>query len=1016
MPTSVGEIELDLTLNEKDIDKSINKVAKNTSSKISNCFGKMSKTLQNSFSSGSSRVKDLKNQISQTEQEISRLTDEITKLSNISAPTQEMQKYKSLISSTQKEIEELSAKMKKIADTKVQTDEYKEVCDFYEKLNKRLNTLLEKQEKFKNTNVSQNSKQWKNLQYDIDEVKKSIMYAKGEIKDMNLSGTAFKSGKQTEEYKKVAKEIEKANEKLKTYRKRYNQAFAGAESKRSNELTKKSIQLDKLCDKLDVYKMKLQEVSNKEKNSSGSSSRLSKNLGKISDITKKATSSITKLTSSVKFLGKMFAMSLMFQGISYAMNGMKEGFDNLVMYSARANKNASAMATSMLQLKNALASAFQPIMTAVVPYLQVLINYLIKAIDTIGKFFTVLLTGEKTYIRAKNAQVDYSKSLKNTEKTAKKTAKAVKSIMAFDNLNVLNPNDKENDSDTDSDNGMPSTKEMFEKVPIESNITKAVEKLNKVLEKLKKKLKPTTDALKKLRDEGLSKLGNFAWGTLKDFYHDFLVPVGNWVLGKGLPGFINATNTLLNNIDWKKIQKSLDKLYKALAPFAINIGEGLLWFYEEVLVPLGTWVATEAVPRFLDTLTIAIKTLNTIIDILKPSAKWLFDKLLKPLAEWTGGIFLSVWDKINDALSKFQKWCEKNPETIENIATVIGSFATAWGLVNAAIKIWNVIGAIATVITNGLAGAVAFLTSPIGIAIIAIGSLIAIGVLLYKNWDKVKKKVTEIWEKIYSNVVCYVERAKERVKKGINKIKEVFNKFNTFLEDVFKKDFSKSFGAFGEIMNAFKKSVQDIWNAIKKIFSGIVDFITGVFTGDWKKAWEGVKKIFGGIFEGLVAVAKAPLNLIIGLINTMLQGIFKGMNWVIGKINNISFEVPDWVPKIGGKTFGFNLTPIDASKLKIPLLATGGYVKPNTPQLAMIGDNRHQGEVVAPEDKLEQLLNNAILQNTAMIVSAIENAISGQKSGNIELVVNLGNKKIAKEVLSVAAAEKKRMGKTVYNI
>ncbi|MCI8410233.1 MAG: hypothetical protein HFJ09_13340 [Lachnospiraceae bacterium] len=1008
--TSVGEIELDLVLNEKDIDKNINKVAKSASSKISNCFGNMSKTMKNSFSSGSSRVEDLKNKISQTEKEISKLIDEITKLSNISAPTQQMQKYKSLISSTQKEIEELSAKMEKIADTKVQTDEYKELCDFYEKLNKRLNTLLEKQEKFKNTNVSQNGKQWKNLQYDIDEVKKSIMYAKGEIKDMNLSGTAFKSGKQTEEYKKVAKEIEKANEKLKTYRKNYNQAFAEAESKRNNELTKKSLQLDKLCDKLDVYKMKLQETSNKEKNTGGSSSRLSKNLGKISNATKKATSSITKLTSSVKFLGKMFAMSLMFQGITYAMNGMKEGFNNLVLYSAKANKNASAMATSMLQLRNALASAFQPIITAAVPYLQIFINHLIKAIDFVGKFFTVLLTGQKTYTRAKKAQVDYSKTLKNTGKTAKKTAKDIKSIMSFDNINMLSPNDKEEDSDKDNDNGMPSTKEMFEEVPIESNITKAVEKLRKVLEKLKKKLEPVRKALKKLWDEGLSKLGNFAWGTLKDFYHDFLVPVGNWTLGKGLPRFINATNTLLNNIDWKKIQKSLDKLYKALAPFAINIGEGLLWFYEKVLVPLGTWVANEVVPRFLDTLTIAIKTLNTVIDILKPSAKWFFDKLLKPLAEWTGGLFLSVWDKINEALSKFQKWCEKNPETIENIATVIGSFATAWGLVNTAIKIWNAIGAIATVVTNGLAGAVAFLTSPIGIAVIAIGSLIAIGVLLYKNWDKVKEKAKEIWNKIYSNVARYVERAKERIKNCINKIKEVFNKFNTFLKDVFQKDFSKSFGAFGEIINAFKKNVQNIWNAIKKIFSGIIDFITGVFTGDWKKAWEGVKKIFGGIFDGLVAVAKAPLNLVIGLINTMLKGIFDGMNGVIKKVNKLASKLPDWMPGGGG------IPTIDTSKIKIPPLATGGYVKPNTPQLAMIGDNRHQGEVVAPEDKLEQLLNNAILQNTAMIVRAVENAMSKQKGGDIELVVNLGDKKIARAVLNVAAAEKKRMGKVVYDI
>lgn len=987
MRTSVAEIQLDLTLNQKDIEKNINSFSKKVSNKFSSCF--------NSFSSGSSKVEDLKNKIAQTEREISKLTDEISKLSNITVSTKEMEKWSSLIKSTEKEIEDLSAKLKKIGDTKVQTDDYKEVCDFYDSLNKKLNTLLEKQEKFKNTNVSKNSKQWKNLQYDIDEVKKSIMYAKGEIVDMNSSGTAFKSGKQTEEYKKVAKELENVNQKLKTYEKNYNQAFANAETKRSNELTKKSVQLDKLCDKLDVYKMKLQEASSKEKSTSSSSSKLSKNLGKVGNATKKATSSITKLSNSVRFLGKMFTMTLMFQGISYALSGLKEGFDNLVQYSARANKSASAMSTSMLQLKNSLAAAFRPIMNKVVPYLQVFINYLIKAIDTVGKFFAVLLTGENTYTRAKQAQVNYAKSLANTGKTAKKTAKEVKSIMSFDSLNTLNSNNTEDSSNTNTDNGMPSVGEMFEKVPIESNITKAVKRLNKVLDVLKEKLKPTTDALKNLYDNGLKKVGDFTWSALKDFYNDFLVPVGNWVLGKGLPDFIDATNTLLCNIDWEKINTALDNLWKALAPLAINIGEGLLWFYENVLVPLGTWVANEVVPRFLNTLTIAIEILNTVIDILKPSAKWFFNKFLKPLAEWTGDLFLSVWDKINDALSKFQKWCEENPKTIETIAVVIGSFATAWGLVNAAMSIWNTIGALATGVTSGLAGAVAFLTSPVTIATIAIGSLIAIGVLLYKNWDKVKEKATKIW----------------------NKIKEIFNKFDNWLTGVFQIDFTKSFGAFGEVLNSFKKNVQNIWNAIKKIFNGIITFIKGVFTGDWKKAWNGVKDIFGGIFDGLVAVAKAPLNLIIGLINGMLSGVFKGVNWLIEKVNTFSIDVPDWVPKIGGKKWGFNIEPIDASKYKIDYLANGGYVEANTPQLAVIGDNRHQGEVVAPENKLQSMVDSAVSQNTQAMLAALQSIFQNNNSGkNIELTVNVGNKKLMREVLRAANNENKRMGKTVYNV
>lgn len=1078
MRTSIGEIQLDLVLNLKDIDKKINSFSKGVSNKFGSCFSKSNKILQNSFSSSSSKIEDLKNKISQTEKEISKLTDEMSRLSNVTVSTKETEKWSSLIKSTEKEMEELSAKMKKIADTKVQTDDYKEVCNFYESLNKRLNTLIEKQEKFKNTNVSQNSKQWKNLQYDIDEVKKSILYAKGEIADMNSSGTAFKSGKQTEEYKKIAKELGNVNKKLKTYEKNYNQAFANAETKRSNELLKKSIQLDKLCDKLDVYKMKLQETSNKEKGTSNSSSKASKSLTKFGDVTKKTTSSITKLSNSVKFLGKMFAMSIMFQGISYALSGIKEGFDNLVQYSSKANKSASMMATSMLQLKNALAAAFQPIMNAIVPYLQIFINYLIKAIDTIGKFFTVLLTGGNTYTRAKQAQVDYAKSLANTGKTAKKTAKEVKSIMSFDSLNTLSSNNTDNSSDTDTDSGTPSVSEMFEKVPIESSITKAVKKLKKALEALKEKLKPTADALKSLYDNGLKKLGNFTWKALKDFYKDFLVPVGNWMLGKGLPDFINATNTLLCNIDWNKINTCLDNLWKALAPFAINVGEGLLWFYKNALVPIGTWVANEVVPRFLDTLSIAIKTLNGAIEALTPLAKSLFDNLLVPIAKWTADKFLSIWDSINNILLIFSNWCQTHPGTVQGMAIAVTAFFGAWktvellsfiqqsgGVVGALKKIsvalfastikktkdiaktailntmyakdfvksvaqsvaalakqatqftvstaakvadtvaqaamtaatvtWNAVCALATTLTTALGTAIAFLTSPMGIAVVAITALIAAGITLYKNWNKVKEIAIKVW----------------------NKIKEIFNKFGNWLTGVFRTVFSKSFDALGENMNSFMQNVKNIWNSIKTIFKGIITFISGTFKGDWKKAWRGVKTIFKGIFDGLVDVAKAPLNLIIGLINTMLSVIFDAMNWVIKKINKLSFKVPDWVKGIGGKTFGFNIDTIDSSDMKVPYLASGGYVKANTPQLAMIGDNRHQGEVVAPENKLQSMVDSAVSQNTAVILSALRDIFKGNSNGkDIELTVNIGNRKLMRDVLKAANNGNKRMGKSVYNV
>lgn len=158
-------------------------------------------------------------------------------------------------------------------------------------------------------------------------------------------------------------------------------------------------------------------------------------------------------------------------------------------------------------------------------------------------------------------------------------------------------------------------------------------------------------------------------------------------------------------------------------------------------------------------------------------------------------------------------------------------------------------------------------------------------------------------------------------------IKEILNKVDGFLQNIFVKDWAKQFGALGEFLNAFFAIVKGVWDSIKQIFTGIIDFIRGVFTGNWKQAWEGVKSIFSGVFNALLTIAKAPLNLLIGLVN----GLIDGLNFLIRGINKIGFDVPDWVPIIGGKKFGFNLKEIG----KIAYLAQGGILSSGT---AVVGE------------------------------------------------------------------------------
>lgn len=614
-------------------------------------------------------------------------------------------------------------------------------------------------------------------------------------------------------------------------------------------------------------------------------------------------------------------------------------------------------------------------------------------------------------------------SAKKAGSAAKKAAKEMRSLMGFDQIHKLSApsdNDDADSSDDDgSDKGLGKSNTVSDIAPTKVNFGElaegetTIDKLDKkflnLFESIKKGIEPTVKSLKRLWNEGLAELGKFSWQALKDFWNHFLVPVAKWTFGTGLPRFIDALNNGLMNIDYGKINAALTDLWDALTPFAINIGEGLLWFWENVLVPLGTWTANEVVPRFLETLSFVISILNATLEALKPLFKWFWDTVLLPIAKWTAGAFLEIWDSINQALDVFAKWCTTNPGAVQGITVAIGAFFGAWKVVElvsfiqqaggvikalgllqealfgsiaakladkaetmyltalyakdfvvgvaqtisslarqaaafatataakiadavaqAALTVattaWNVACTIATGVTTAFGAAVAFLTSPFGIAVVAITAAIAIGVLLYKNWDTVQAKAKQL---------------------------------NDFLSGVFARDWSKNFGIFGDVLNGFMKSVENIYKAVKKFLKGIIDFIAGVFTGDWSRAWTGVKEIFGGIWDAFVGLVKTPVNLIIGILNGLITAAEFCVNAIGSALNSINVDVPDWVTDLTGLTsIGFNLPTWHATK--IPYLAQGAYVKANTPQLAMIGDNLHQGELVAPEDKLQAMVNAAV--------------------------------------------------------
>ena len=295
----------------------------------------------------------------------------------------------------------------------------------------------------------------------------------------------------------------------------------------------------------------------------------------------------------------------------------------------------------------------------------------------------------------------------------------------------------------------------------------------------------------------------------------------------------------------------------------------------------------------------------------------------------------------------------------------------------------------------GTAGKALFtFLGPAGTAILVIGAIVAAGVLLYKNWDKVTagaKKlgvwVKSVFQACGFDIQSFTGSAGESFQKFIGKAQElwelvgpVVKKIGELWMKVFQVELAGIIGGAIGLFGSLLQSVSDIFAGLTRIFGGIVDFITGVFTGDWEKAWSGVRDIFGGIFETLVALAKAPLNGVISLINGAIAGI-----------NNLGIKIPDWVPRLGGKDFKINIPTIQ-------MLYSGTNNWRGGP--AMIHDRGAEivdlpsGTRVYPHDKSLQMAKEEGKKKVTVIVQKIADKVEISDPQDVDRIMDRFIKKL----------------------
>jgi hypothetical protein len=497
--------------------------------------------------------------------------------------------------------------------------------------------------------------------------------------------------------------------------------------------------LTRLEKELGDYKKSLTQVDTAQKKVSRSADTVSKSVNK------EGSSMGQGRMSMLKMLKMSLVFSVAFQTLSGAVNGIVTGFQNLAQVDATTNRSLSALMTALLQLKNSLATAFSPILTAITPVLQTMINYLSAAITKVGEFFAALLLGKTTFTKAVTAQTDYAASVK---KSTDATEKEKGSLAGFDKLN--NQTDSKAGS-KDATPGIPDPVEMFKTENIDTKISDLADRVKIALSNLFEPIKTswdtygknTIDSVKTAFDNVLSAVGlvgeslKIVWtnGTGAEVISNVLLIFTNindtisaiatnfknaWASDNTGTAIIQNIADIINNLliaikgisvstkewasglDFSPILTAFENLTSSLEPFSKTIGDGLKWFYDNILLPLAKWTITDALPAFFNLLSGAIDVINAVLEALKPLGQWLWDNFLQPIAAWTGGVITDVLNGITDGLKKVSDWISTNQSLVQGMAITLGVFATAWtvtGIAEFIVNAGGVVGVLNTLTT-----------------------------------------------------------------------------------------------------------------------------------------------------------------------------------------------------------------------------------------------------------------------------------------------------------------------------
>lgn len=637
---------------------------------------------------------------------------------------------------------------------------------------------------------------------------------------------------------------------------------------------------------------------------------------------------------------------------------------------------ANQVRVMQLQLQSLKATVGQGLINIFTPILKV-INVLLGKLATLAnafKSFTELITGKKSSGQTSGsgagltgdasgvqdtadaygqAADNASKLADSTEDVADATKDAAKAANGYlSPLDEINRYSTQNTSSTASkvpssgtgSGGSPGGLagavgsvdygKVAEGETALDKISKSAEKLAKLLKKL---WKPFQDAWKKegkntisaaqIALSGIAKLAKSVGRSLVEVWTNgtgttmltTMLRIAQNVLktiGNIASGFADAWNK--NNVGTQIIQNIANALVVVMQ------------FIERIAADTATWAANLDFYPLLESISNLTSAFVPILESIGNVLEWIYNNIVLPMLKWVIEVGLPT---VINLVSKVATFLADHQSIVEAFgAALIGAFAAAKIAGLASIIIKNVSGiamAAKGLIslmtgTGGIMGgikAIATAIGPGGVFVLAVGACIAIGVLLYKNWDKIKEMAGKVWDWISNKTRRFVEDIG-------NKLRGLATKMTT-------------------IWGNIKASAHQKWNAIWSTVSGFAERIKNAIVDKFTS----VKNTVVDVFNGMRDAIRSVLNNIISVVN----GAISKVNGVVSAIES-AFSFGPWkVPTpFGSKTIGFKATFPRVPT--VPYLAKGAVIPPRSEFLAVLGDQKQGNNIETPEALLRKIV------------------------------------------------------------